>query len=86
MLHQRLEVLPDKIVEKICDRLVIQGAVQVTSAGIYRIVSELLEAPGGKIDTITSALHALSNQSAELIARVSVNEQNSRAVPNSLQV
>ena len=85
LVHQRLEVLPDKIVEKICDRLVIQGAVQVTSADIYRIVSELLEAPGGKIDTIANALNALSNQSAELIARVSGNEQNSIVAPNSLQ-
>jgi len=56
--------LPQQVVDIIRSQLVIQGAVQVTSADIYRIVSEILDAPGGRMDAISVALNSISQQLA----------------------
>ena len=60
MMDDRLGALPQQVVDNIRETLVVEGAVQVTTADIRRIVSELLEAPGGKMDAITQALGALT--------------------------
>jgi hypothetical protein len=59
-IDERLQALPQQVVDIIRGQLVVEGAVQVTSADIRRIVSELLEAPGGKMDEISSAIRLLS--------------------------
>ena len=60
MICDRFETLPQQVVDTIRETLIVEGAVQVTSADIRRIVSELLEAPGGKMDLITNALATLT--------------------------
>ena len=81
VIDDRLQLLPQKIVDSIREQLVVEGAVQVTSSDIRRIVSELLDAPGGKMDAITSALAELSRT---LTSFTSSNGRNSET-DNPLQ-
>ena len=60
VIDDRLQLLPQQVVDIIREQLVIEGAVQITSSDIRRIVSELLETPGGKMDSITTVLAELS--------------------------
>ena len=65
-INERLDSLPVEIVDTIKSQLVIEGAVPVTSFDIERIVTDKLsaifEAPGGKMDQITTALERISQQ------------------------
>ena len=69
ILYTRLGLLPQQVVDTIRETLIVEGAVQVTSGDIRRIVSELLEAPGGKMDAITNAISALTQSLTSITAQ-----------------